>query len=200
MFDEKKYGAEYRKRNAEKLRLRSHQWYLDNHSYRLSQDKEKRQSPEYKQRMKDYLKKYYLKNKDRMLKQNKQNRQSIRSRALKMANHRKKLVNDPNYKLEVALRGRLNSLFRKGIRMPKLGRTMSLVGCDINTVREHLEKQFKDGMDWHNHGEWHIDHITPISSFNLLDIEEQKKAFHYTNLQPLWSKDNLKKGKKIVMI
>ena len=52
-------------------------------------------------------------------------------------------------------------------------------------------------MTWENHGEWHIDHIKPCSSFNLIDIEEQKQCFHYSNLQPLWKIDNLTKGSKV---
>jgi len=51
-------------------------------------------------------------------------------------------------------------------------------------------------MTWENHGEWHIDHIKPCSLFNLLNEDEQKKCFHYTNLQPLWASENLSKGCK----
>ena len=61
-------------------------------------------------------------------------------------------------------------------------------------MRKHIEKQFKEGMTWKNQGKWHIDHIKPCCKFNLLDKEEQKKCFHYTNLQPLWSQENLSKG------
>ena len=57
-------------------------------------------------------------------------------------------------------------------------------------------KKFVSGMSWENYGKWHIDHIKPCASFNLLEEDEQKKCFHYTNLQPLWAKDNLKKGGK----
>ena len=53
-------------------------------------------------------------------------------------------------------------------------------------------------MTWENHGEWHIDHIKPCASFNLLNEDEQKKCFHYTNLQPLWASENLSKGCKYV--
>ena len=53
-------------------------------------------------------------------------------------------------------------------------------------------------MTWENYGleTWHLDHIKPVSKFNLLDVDEQKKCFHYTNLQPLWAKDNIKKSNK----
>ena len=54
-------------------------------------------------------------------------------------------------------------------------------------------------MTWENHGRygWHIDHIMPCSSFDLTDPEQQKKCFHYTNLQPLWAHENMSKGAKI---
>ena len=54
-----------------------------------------------------------------------------------------------------------------------------------------------NGMTWDNYGEWHIDHIKPCSSFNMLIEEERKRCFHYTNLQPLWAIDNIKKSDKI---
>jgi desulfoferrodoxin (superoxide reductase-like protein) len=63
-----------------------------------------------------------------------------------------------------------------------------------------LEKQFKLGMNWDNYGRsgWHIDHIKPCASFDLTKKEEQLKCFHYTNLQPLWARENLIKSDKIL--
>lgn len=74
--------------------------------------------------------------------------------------------------------------------------TMKLVGCSIEHLKKHLENKFQEGMTWNNHGKngWHIDHIKPCSSFDLVNLEEQKKCFNYNNLQPLWAEDNLKKG------
>jgi hypothetical protein len=74
--------------------------------------------------------------------------------------------------------------------------TMEYVGCDIHVLREHLQKQFNDGMTWENQGEWHIDHIIPLSSVKTED--ELYKLCHYKNLQPLWAEDNLKKSNKIL--
>ena len=74
---------------------------------------------------------------------------------------------------------------------------MELVGCTIEELKIYLEKQFKEGMTWENRGiVWHIDHIKPISKFDLTNEEEQKKCFHYTNLQPLFAIDNLRKSNK----
>ena len=78
--------------------------------------------------------------------------------------------------------------------------TMELLGCSIEELKIYLEKQFTEGMSWENYGKkgWHIDHILPCASFDLTDQKQQKKCFHYTNLQPLWAEDNYKKKDKII--
>jgi hypothetical protein len=77
--------------------------------------------------------------------------------------------------------------------------TLELLGCTMDQLKQYIETLFKPGMTWGNHGKfgWHLDHIIPCSSFDLTDVEQQKKCFHYTNLQPLWAKDNIKKGSKL---
>lgn len=82
-------------------------------------------------------------------------------------------------------------------RNTKTGHTIELLGCSIEELRSHLERQFKSGMTWDNYPKWHIDHIIPLSYFDMSDPEQQKRAWHYTNLQPLWAKDNLHKNNKI---
>jgi len=73
--------------------------------------------------------------------------------------------------------------------------TIQSIGCSVNELKKWLELKFQEGMTWDNYGKWHIDHIKPCCKFNLADIDDQKKCFHYTNLQPLWAKDNRKKWK-----
>ena len=98
-----------------------------------------------------------------------------------------------NFKIEGNLRKRVwNAL--KGVC--KSARTINLLGCSIEQLKQHLENRFKLGMSWSNYGKWHIDHIIPCASFDLSKPSEQRKCFHYTNLQPLWAEDNIKKGDK----
>jgi len=81
--------------------------------------------------------------------------------------------------------------------------SMKYIGCTRDELRQYIEMQFKPGMSWDNYGRsgrraWHVDHIIPLASFDLSKEEERHKAFHYTNLQPLWAVDNMKKGNRIV--
>jgi len=76
---------------------------------------------------------------------------------------------------------------------------MELIGCSVEVLWSHIESQFTTGMTKENYGVhgWHIDHIIPCDSFDFSDPEQQKQCFHYTNLQPLWAKDNIAKSNKI---
>lgn len=111
---------------------------------------------------------------------------------------------DLNYKISQALRCRVYQAI-KNTGTFKRSSLRKLLGCDISDVRLHIEKQFSEGMTWENHGrigsdcvnKWHIDHIIPVSAFDLTKEGEQEKCFHYTNLQPLWEKDNLEKRAKL---
>jgi hypothetical protein len=76
-------------------------------------------------------------------------------------------------------------------------KTEILIGCSISKLKIYLESKFIEGMSWHNRELWHIDHIIPCDSFDLSNPDQQKKCFHYTNLQPLWKEDNLKKSNKL---
>ena len=102
---------------------------------------------------------------------------------------------DLNYRIRGNLRSRLKAALKNN---SKKGKTLSYLGCSIEELKEHLEKQFQSGMTWNNYGiyGWHIDHIIPLAKWDLTNEEEIKKACNYKNLQPLWAKDNWSKQAK----
>lgn len=109
----------------------------------------------------------------------------------------KKQLKNSHYSLSKTLRSRILIALKKG-NIRKTSKTYKLIGTDINTVWKHLESKFKPGMTRDNHGKWHVDHIIPCAAFDLSDPKQQIKCFHYTNLQPLWAKENLIKSDKLL--
>ena len=108
-----------------------------------------------------------------------------------------------NLYLSMIIRGRINTAIKKHFGS-KAYKTIELLDCSIDECRKWLESKFLPGMTWDNHGlgegKWHIDHIIPCARFDLTKPEEQKKCFHYTNLQPLWAEENLCKSDKIQVL
>lgn len=141
-------------------------------------------------------KEYRQNNKHIVKKWRKNNTEHIRAYSRNYVKNRCKT--DIEYRIKISLRKRMSSI----VRAHKKGSAVSDLGCSIGQLRGHLEKQFYshpisgESMSWDNYGlyGWHIDHIKPLSAFNLLDRKQFLKACHYTNLQPLWAEDNLKKG------
>jgi len=127
--------------------------------------------------LKEYNKEYYKKNKETRLEYSK----------IKQKEYRK---TNPLYKLKSNLRRRINRYLTS-----KSKSTEQILGINYNDFIIYFEKKFTDGMSWENQGRWHIDHIIPLSYAKTQ--EELIKLCHYTNLQPLWSKDNLKKSNKL---
>ncbi len=127
---------------------------------------------------------WYAKNKDRV-------------RRYKNEYERTKCATDSAFRCEKRLRNRIIEVL-KYQRAIKSARTKELIGCDRNYLVQWIEAKFRDGMTWKNHGNngWHLDHIRPCASFDLSNPEEQKRCFHYTNLQPLWANDNRSKSDK----
>ena len=96
----------------------------------------------------------------------------------------------------------IGTRFRQTIRGKYISQSIEkLIGCNINTLKHYLEDKFQIGMNWNNYGYygWHIDHIIPCSSFDLTKEDEQKRCYHYTNLQPLWRYENQSKQDKIIL-
>ena len=124
-----------------------------------------------------YNKKYREKNREKIKEYKKQKRKEDKNKILDL------------------LRSRLKNVL-KCVGVSKTIKTLDLLGCTIDEFKTYMESKFTDGMTWKNRGfyGWHIDHIKPCSAFDLTDSEQQKICFHYTNLQPLWCLDNLRKG------
>ena len=103
---------------------------------------------------------------------------------------------EPHYKILLTLKGRIKIEFKKYGYVKQRGKTYEdIIGCDALVLKEHLERQFTDGMNWDNYREWETDHIFPLSkSENQVEYE---KNSHYMNLQPLWKKDNRDKSDKL---
>ena len=103
---------------------------------------------------------------------------------------------DELYRLKITIRNRIN-VFLRNNNIIKRNKTFNIVKCSPEFLKEYLEKQFTEGMTWELMGQHiHIDHIMPLSSAKT--EEEIYKLCHYTNLQPLWAEDNLKKSDKII--
>lgn len=110
--------------------------------------------------------------------------------------YKNKYNNDINFKLSRTLRARLNKAIKNN---QKAGSAVSDLDCSIEEFKEYMESKFLPGMSWDNWSRdgWHIDHIRPLYEFDLTDEQQFKEACHYTNLQPLWAKDNLSKGNRL---
>lgn len=132
-------------------------------------------------------------------------KESSRNRAYFQANkerikqkRRKRYAEDLQFRISCNLRSRLVKAVHGRV---KKGSAVKDLGCSIEELKKHIESQFRPGMTWANYGfgllKWNIDHIIPVSSFDLSIREEFVKACHYTNLQPLWHIDNIKKSGKI---
>ncbi|MDD4242885.1 MAG: hypothetical protein PHG08_01100 [Bacilli bacterium] len=183
----KKYQKEYYKNNIEKLIEYRKEYYKNNSKY------EKVYQKEYRKNNPEYRKEYYKNNIERLIEYRKNYRKN--NPEYDTSHHYQRKLIDPLYKLRCNIRSCVyNSIKKMGFK--KNTKTAIILGCTFEEFKLHIEKQFTDGMVWTNQGKWHLDHIYPVS----LAVDEQHllQLNHYTNFQPLWAEDNLKKGNKIV--
>lgn len=155
-----------------------------------------RSRPENKKKTKQLWDDWFLNNQQHYKDKKKELRETKEYKE-RVCEYRKELYhNNFNFKLTCVLRTGIH----RGLNANhKSNPVMKILGCSVDHLRNYLESKFQDGMTWKNwtiHG-WHIDHIVPISSFDLSNEEMMKKACHYTNLQPLWCDDNWSKSDRI---
>ena len=122
-----------------------------------------------------------------------------RARWKRQQDPNKRLADEVRRKLSRAVRGQLKDREYE-LRSTTAQAVMKDLGCSLEYLLQYLESQFDDLMTWGQYGRdgWHIDHVRPLASFNLLDPDQRRVACHVTNLQPLWSEVNLSKGSKII--
>jgi len=183
----KKYNQDYRKDKKEKLNQKSREFYYKNQKELL--EKKKEYYLQNKEKIGDKNKKYYEEHKIDILKKNEFYR-------------KERSQKDFNFKLRNLLRRRIRSALSNQ-NLVKYKRTMDLIGCSVDFLKEHLqETSFQNGyknFDIENYSgkEYHIDHIIPCASFDLTKEEEQRKCFHWSNLQILDAKTNIAKKDKL---
>jgi hypothetical protein len=200
----------YRDNNYEKIKEQKRKEYIDNREKILLRVKKYREenidvirSNDNDRAKKRYQKDpnkykiYYEKNKENILTYKKEWLEKNKEKLKVKRNfyHSLRLKNDIIFRLKCVMRSRLLS-FLKTQNITKKNKTFEIIGCTPQELKEHIEKQFTEGMSWDNRNKWHIDHIIPLCSAKT--EEEIYKLCHFTNLQPLWVEDNLKKGSKII--
>ncbi len=185
----KNYKRSYYKENADQIKTDRKEYYQEN--IESVKKRNKKYYQENIEQVKEKRKKYYQKNIDYFKRYSKDNAKKINER------QKQRYRKDINYRIKCNLR---NRLYYSVSSNSKFSSVLELLGCSIDELKQYLEKQFKGGMSWGNYGKggWEVDHIKPCASFNLEDPEEQKKCFHYTNLQPLWAEENWSKGASIL--
>ena len=171
-------GKIYYQKNCNKIQKR-HRKYIEENKEKISLYRVEYVKKN-KTRIQQYTQDYYKKNKEKITKKN-------------VTNVIKRYCSDINYRLKHILRSRLCSAVRN---KQKTGSAVRDLGCTIEEFKIYIENKFTEGMSWENYGKWHLDHIKPLSKFDLTDREQFLQACHYKNMQPLWGIDNLRKGNK----
>ena len=177
--------------------------------YENNKEEIKEYNKNHKEEKKEYTKERYEENKEKILKQVKEYYKNHREEKLEYGkeyskNHREEIRKYKNNRLKTDINSRLAHNLRVRYNQAlnrnwKIGSAVKDLGCTIPELRIYLEKLFKQGMSWDNWGKygWHIDHIKPLSKFDLSNREEFLQACYYMNLQPLWAEDNFIKGNRL---
>ena len=179
---------DWKNRNKEKFRLsenlRKKNKYQNDSDYR--EERKQRSNTNYHSKSDE--EKFDLNKKNREAR----NADEVREYARKYHSTRSK--EDIEFKLTTNLRTLIRSAIKRGGGVKSI-KSESLIGCSVKECRDHIEKQFKNGMGWENWDleGWHIDHIRPCSSFNMKEVAQQRIAFNWRNLRPLWSTENIQK-------
>jgi len=191
-----KYRKEWAEDNKEKIVEKRKEYYQENKCKIANRSKE--YYKENKENKCEYDKKYRAKNKEKISKRRKEYREKEdkdKKREYMRVYVNERMKEDPFYKFKFNIRTLVrNSIKGKGYT--KRSKSFDILGVDFETFQTYISRQFKKGMTWENHGEWHLDHIIPMASATT--EEEAIKLNHYTNFSPEWAEYNLKKSDTII--
>lgn len=110
---------------------------------------------------------------------------------------KEKYHNNENYKQSVLLRNIVRNIIN-GVTKKPSKKSLELIGCSQEQFKQWIEFNFIDDMSWDNYGiYWNLDHVTPVSSFDLTNEEEKKVCFQWSNTVPEIAKKNYEKFNKI---
>ena len=176
-----------REDNIDKFIAKDKEYHEKNKEKRNQKAREYREQN--KERLNAHARANYEKNKERIAKYH-QDRKEVRNTV-----KRQYLKNNPQAKIKEALMSRMSDALKNKPRH----KMCKLIGCSPDFLRKWLEESFYGDISWENHGVlWHVDHVVPVAFFNLSDLDEQIVCFHWSNLRPLYSKENLNKSDKII--
>lgn len=183
---------QYRTENKAVVDAQQKRYAIDNKEKRNEKSRLHYQAN--KEKYAEWSKRYRQKNKDKIAEDKK--RYNAENKEKINAHKKKRRTEDLCLRLVQNMRSRTRLVLNGA---SKSASTSALLGCSPQEFRDYMESKFTDGMTWDNYGMhgWHMDHITPLSIFNMKNPAEQHIAFHHRNLQPMWAKDNLKKGNKV---
>lgn len=176
-------GREFHGKNKERVNAKHREYYNKNATEIIERQKAYQDARKEQTAKKSHQ--WYVNNKER-----------VQANAKRLAEIR------PDVRVRRALRARIVHALQDNYKSAK---TMELIGCDIDFLRSHLESQFLEGMTWNNYGVktrswedtwWVVDHIRPCATFDMSNPDDQKICFHWTNLQPMWWRENIVKGDK----
>lgn len=184
--ESQRYHREYYKKNKQKIYKVQKECVLKRKDHYSEFQKKYRE--EHKEKAQEYRRQYYLNNKQYFFDQN-------------VKNVKRRLFSDANFAIKLRLTDRFRTCLKEYLERGfdiKRRKAIEKLGCTIPEFKTYIESKFLDGMNWQNwkRDGWHIDHIKPLSKFDLTKEMELEKAVHFSNMQPMWAIDNIIKGSK----
>jgi hypothetical protein len=187
--DNKEYAKSYYQKNKERIRI-ERKSYREKNADKLQEYFENFRKKNADRRSAE-SRAYYWKNIEKVKIRNKNHYQKTKPQRNKYLKERRN--KDPHFSISISLRSGLNKAIKKA-NASKCLSASTLIGMPIADFKIYIESLFEPGMSWENRSEWHLDHKKPCAAFDLTNIGQQKKCFHWSNFQPLWKKDNNSKN------